>query len=151
MSVVFESDSGTKRKTRDKIEEVSEDLVEEVREKLEILVDQIVEDAIALCPKDTGALASSIQKGEGGTLTASEPNTIIDVVISAGDPSIINPKTGIPTSNYVNFVHDGHAFKGGRGMYFGVPFLVEAIMLHEDEIEELVDKALQELMSRGGD
>ena len=147
-TVVYETEHG-KEETKEKLEEVSEDLVEKIREELEVLVDQIVEDSIALCPKDTGSLASSIRKGEGGTLTASEPNTIIDIVISAGDPSIINPKTGIPTSEYVNFVHDGHAFKGGKGMYFGVPFLVEALMLHEDEIEELIDKALQELMSRG--
>jgi len=149
MSVVVTETETGKQETKEKLEEVSEDMVEKIKEELEALVDRIVEDAIALCPKDTGALASSIQKGEGGTLTASEPNTIIDIIISAGDPSIINSKTGIPTSEYVNYVHDGHAFRGGMGIYLGVPFLVEAIMLHEDEIEELIDKALQELMKRG--
>lgn len=147
MSVIYETGYG-KEETREKIEEVGEDLVEKIKEELEALVDKIVEDAIALCPKDTGALASSIQKGEGGTLTVSEPNTIIDIVISAGDPSIVNPKTGKSTDEYVNYVHDGHAFKGGKGVYLGVPFLVEALMLHEDEIEELIDRALQELMRR---
>jgi hypothetical protein len=148
MSTVIHETGRGKEETKKSLEDFSEDIQEQVKQELEELIDKIVEDAIALCPKDTGSLASSIQKGEGGVLTAGEPNTFMDVIISAGDPSIVNPKTGKSTDEYVNYVHDGHPFKGGKGYYLGVPFLVEALLFNEDAIEELIDKALQDLARR---
>lgn len=141
MSVTIDNDfHRQKHFTMGQLSEIRDGLEEEIRLELEAVMQKILADAISLCPKDTGALASSISL-ESGVISAGD---FAGYQIFAGSPDIINPKSGKPTSEYASMVHDGHALPNGS-FYEGVPFLEEAIMLHFEELERAVERALKEL------
>jgi len=146
--VVSETDSGTKKKVILELKESHKRMKKAVREELETVWQKIWEDAVNLCPKDTGALASSIKVVKGGTGAfgiahgAGEP--VLDIYITAGDPSIVNPKTGKTTDYYASLVHEGHRMRDGT-FWAGVAFLTEAILNNWNELDAAMAKALKEL------
>jgi hypothetical protein len=121
--------------------QIRDDLEDEMRTELLAVLEKIKALAIELCPKDTGSLASSVSLEEG-TLQAGD---FYNGSIFAGSDDIINPKTKRPTSEYVLFVHEGHLMPDGS-FYEGVPFLTEAIMAYEAELDEAVNRAMKELL-----
>jgi hypothetical protein len=162
MSVVItESDNGTKGRVKQTLRDISTELPAQVAQELEDVWNRIWMDAIDLCPKKTGALAASINVisggiGVGGGLgqerTARSPisNWIFDRTIVAGDETVINPETGKTTAEYAEWVHDGHIMRDGT-FWEGVPFLTQALMAHEAELEAAVAKAMKELGIDRGD
>jgi len=153
MSVALEETEKGKAEIRDSLDKYRKELGRGtvIKRKLDEVIDRIVEDAILGCPKDTGTLASTIKAVEGasGIFGAGIKGfTVYDKSIVAGDPSVTNPKTGRPCI-YAPLVHDGHATKSG-GWYAGSPFLSDAIMAHEDEVERAVDEALKTIGQKTG-
>jgi len=150
MSVgVFEESGGTKGRVMGSLMEIQERMDEMIAEQLEEVWQKIYDAAVAMCPKDTGALASSIKiiegavgefGGGGGTLE----RWIFDRSIIAGDAMIINPRTGLATDQYAFLVHDGHRMRNGM-FWEGEPFLDEALAMYWDELEAAVDKAMKEM------
>jgi hypothetical protein len=145
---ITESDDGTKERTREEVQDISDNLSETIAHELDIVWKAIRDLAIDLCPKDTGALASSIElasEGGSGVISASSTSggDFYSNSISAGNDSIINPISGKPTSLYAGWVHDGHMM--GDIMWEGLPFLTDAVAQYEDELEAAVDRALDEL------
>jgi len=106
----FESEERVKAQ----LAEIRDGLCEEIINELDSIMQKVLASAIELCPKDTGALASSINL-EGGAI--SQGNDFYEANIYAGSDDIINYKTGKATSEYAQYVEDGH------GTYEGVPFL----------------------------
>jgi len=142
---IEENDNGTKRGVRETMKRMEKDLTEETKAELEAIWSLIEQAAVDLCPKDTGALASTVKSSEGGgegTISAS--SDIFNKSLIAGDDGVINPKTGKPTSMYAGLVHDGHTMRDGT-MWEGIPFLVEALLMYEGELEQAVDKAVQNI------
>ena len=160
MAVAVEmTDDGTIIQVEETIETINERLPEYVAEELADVWQLIKAEAIELCPKDTGALASSIrlesEGGGGGIYKDFQPVQISGTgggvgtdfysdTIFAGDANIINPKSHEPTDLYALFVHDGHLMRDGT-MYEGSFFLERAVAKYENEIDEAVDRALSEL------
>lgn len=145
---IFESDGGTKIRTLGELGDMCDNISDSVRAELELIWREIEQTAIDLCPKDTGSLASTITSIEGSgegaiSATSTSGQEIFNRSLIAGDESVINPKTGKPTSEYAGFVHDGHMI--GNMMWEGVPFLTEALLFYEDELEAAVDRAMSEL------
>ena len=134
---------------QNQLAQIRDDFPDSVAQELLAVMEKVKDTAIDLCPKDTGALASSINL-EGGSISASRQGDFFEANVYAGSPDIINPKTGKPTSDYAMLVHDGHMMRDGS-MYEGVPFLEEALLFYEDEIEQAVNRALQETLSGSGD
>lgn len=122
------------------LEEIRDGLCEEISNELDSIMLQIQQLAIELCPKDSGALASSISLTGGAISSGSD---FYEGSIYAGSPDIAN-KEGVATSEYALFVHDGHVLRNGD-FYSGVPFLTDAIAAFENELEACVEKALREL------
>jgi hypothetical protein len=122
--------------------QIRDGLEDELRAELDAVMQKILATAIDLCPKDSGALASSINL-DSGTIEAGD---FYGNSIYAGDPNITNPKTGKSTNTYAQLVHDGHVMRDGS-FYEGVPFLTEALLTYEAELESAVDRALKELGS----
>ena len=145
-----ESDNGTKMGVRETVRKMSEELPEEVREELDAIWKLIEEAGIDLCPKDTGALASTVKstESEGGAISATSLTSedIFNKTLIAGDDSVINYKTGKATSEYAGWVHDGHMMRDGT-FWEGVPFLVEALLMYENELEAAVDRAMQKVQA----
>lgn len=123
--------------------QIRDGLEDEIRGELMAIMEKVKVLAIELCPKDSGALASSISL-ESGTLQAGD---FANYSIYAGNESIVNPISGRPTSEYVLFVHEGHLMRDGS-FYEGVPFLTEALQAFEAEIESCIDRAMKEIGSR---
>lgn len=117
------------------LSEIRDNIESELKAELDAIMQKVLAMAIEICPKDTGALASSISL-ENGVISASD---FYGSSIYAGDENIINPKTGVPTSEYAGLVHDGH------GNYEGVPFLAESLMFYEEQLASAVEKALKSL------
>jgi hypothetical protein len=156
---IIESDDGTKQEVIETIENVEKKLPEEIAAELNQIWWAIWMDAIDLCNKLTGALASSINVIEGGMVveggmgmsrTPRMPigDWMFNRSIIAGDITIINPITGKPTSMYAEWVHEGHAMRDGT-IWEGNPFLTDALDAHEEELNAAVDKAMEELGLRG--
>jgi hypothetical protein len=126
---------------------IKDNINEEVAAACEEVWQKIKDAACDLCPVDTGSLRSSIalgSEGGSGTIQASEANEFYSDTISAGDPSIVNPKSGKGTDEYAIYIHDGHMMRDGT-FYEGEPFLEDALMLYEDELIEAVNRALNDL------
>jgi hypothetical protein len=119
----------------------SDDFEEQLASELDAVMEKIRDAAIELCPKDTGALASSITIDNSGIVSAGD---FYGNSISAGSEDVINPKTGKPTSEYASLVHDGHAMRDGT-FWEGIPFLTEAFDMYFEELEACVDRAMKEL------
>jgi hypothetical protein len=144
-----ESDNGTKMGVRETVRKMGEEFPEEVKAELEAIWKLIEEAGIDLCPKDTGALASTVKSTEDeseGAISASSSasNEVFNRSLIAGDESVINQKTGKSTAEYAGWVHDGHMMRDGT-FWEGVPFLVEALLMYENELEEAVDRAMQKI------
>jgi hypothetical protein len=144
---IEETDNGTKQKVGIRLKKDMESISDEVKNELEHIWSLIEQAAIDMCPVDTGALRSTIKTIEGGGEgTISATSDIINKSLIAGDDGVINWKTQKPTSMYAGFVHDGHALRDGS-MWEGIPFLVEAILAYEGELEAAVDRAVQNLQA----
>jgi hypothetical protein len=127
------------------LETLKGEMNEAVAEELDSVWQQIKEMAIELCPKDTGALASSIKLGsEGGQGVVLAGNEFYGDTISAGEDNIVNPKSGAPTSSYAIAVHDGHLLRNGQ-FWEGTPFLEDALDAFASELELAVNRAMQKL------
>ena len=126
---------------RRQLEEIRDKLCEQIINELDAILEAIKADAISLCPKDTGALASSISTTGGATGSSSN---FYEASIYAGDPSVVNPKSGKGTDEYAELVESGHALRDGT-FWEGSGFLSQAMMMHEGELEECVNRALAEL------
>lgn len=129
---------------------------EEMNEKIALELDSIwqkIKDlAIDLCPKESGALASSIElESEGGSGVVGvqgsvmQGQVIYQNAIFAGNDETFN-FDGQPTSQYALAQHDGFLMKNGE-FFEGTPFLTDAVDFYNSELEEAVNRALDELMS----
>jgi len=149
--VVEETDDKTKRKTFEALakmrEEFRKGLV--ISKELDKVWRKIKNDAMAICPKDTGALASTIRIRKipigtaAGAFARMKQFMIFDRSIIAGDITKTNPKSGKPV-DYASWVHDGHKMKDGR-MWNGIPFLTLAIGKNDAELNDAIKRALRKL------
>lgn len=144
---ITETDDGTKERTKEAIQDISDNLPDAIATELDDIWHKIWDLAIELCPKDTGALASSIEiESEGGSGAIGVSGISGDFYtgsIYAGNEEVINPKSGRATSEYALFVHDGHAI--GDMFYEGVAFLADAVAAYQTEIDAAVAKAMSEM------
>lgn len=158
MAAVEEDDAGTKQGVIDSLKGVDEKLIEEAQDKLEAVWEKILETAIMLCPIDTGTLMSTIRlvsgdsTPEGASYTpegggGEKAVTIYDSTIIAGDENTTKPN-GEPCI-YAEWVHDGHFDRSGRWVE-GQPFLEEAILEHEDELDEAIDDVMNAIGAEQG-
>jgi hypothetical protein len=135
------TDDGTTQQVEDTLVYINEELPVFVAEELQEIMENVKALAIDYCPKETGALSSSINL-EGGAISSG--NDFFNASVYAGDPSIVNPLSGKPTSDYAMLVHDGHLMRNGM-FYEGDPFLDDAYMVYAEDIEMAVDEALTEM------
>lgn len=149
--VIDEDDAGTKRKVINALERTRKDIATggDIARELDRVWNAIKDDAYKLCPKDTGALANSIRVVKiptgamiGGWSKIKEIS-IFDRSIVAGDITKTNPKTKKPV-DYATWVHDGHKMPDGR-LFTGVPFLTEAIAMHDEELNKAIQRALRKI------
>src|SRR5208283_3849556 len=125
--------SETKRglwETQEDIRTLRDDFPDAVAAELDNIWQLIRDKAIELCPKESGALASSIElESEGGSgtkgVSATQGGVIYENAIYAGNDSTFN-FDGQPTSQYALAVHDGHMLPNGM-MTMGNPFLEDAL------------------------
>lgn len=127
----------------EKLGEIRDGLEEEVSAELSRVMVEVQQLSVEMCPKETGALASSISL-VGGSLEKSSGADFFECSIYAGSEDIVNPISGVPTSQYAELVHDGHTMRDGM-FWSGVPFLTDALAAFEDELNSIVDKALKEM------
>jgi hypothetical protein len=143
------TDGGSIQAVEENIEYTRDELESAVIAELDAIWKAIEELAVELCPCDTGALRLSItleSEGGSGSIFASSGSSSVPFYsnsIYAGDPRIINPKTGKATSEYADLVESGHMI--GSVFWEGVPFLEDALMAYEAELMAAVDQALEEL------
>ena len=135
--------------TEQDIRTLRDDFPDAVAAELDAIWQLIRDKALELVPKESGALASSIElESEGGSGTVSatsayQGQTIYSNAIYAGNDETFNFE-GQPTSQYVLAVHDGHMLPNGD-FWEGTPFLEDAVDAFEDELNSIVDKALSSL------
>lgn len=149
--VISEDDAGTKRKTINALEKTRKDIAagRDITKELDRIWRAIKDDAYNLCPKDTGALANSIRivKIPTGAMISGwsriKEVSIYDRSIVAGDITKTNPKTKKPV-DYATWVHDGHRMPDGK-LFTGVPFLTEAIALHDEDLNKAIQRALKKI------
>lgn len=142
------TDDGTIERTELNIMEVRDNIATEVALRLDEVWIQIKAAGIEFCPKESGALASSIEiENQGGSgaigVSGMAGGDFYSSSIFAGNEDIINPRTGKATAEYALFVHDGHAMPNG-GFYEGVPFLTDAVDMYQDELDACVNRAMSE-------
>ncbi|MGA3110581.1 MAG: hypothetical protein ABSE15_00930 [Candidatus Bathyarchaeia archaeon] len=131
----------------DMLENIRDNFPSAVAEELDAVWALIRDKAIELCPKESGALASSIElesEGGSGAVSASQGATIYENAIYAGNDSTFN-FDGQPTSQYAQAVHDGHMMADGS-FWEGVPFLEDALDAYESELDSAIDRAMSELL-----
>jgi len=149
--IVSESDGGTKKEAKKALKKLKKafDEGKELGRELNKIWDKIKVDAIGLCPKETGTLASTIRTTRLplGMMTGSwsriKEVTIFNKSIIAGDITKINPKSKRPC-DYATWVHDGHRMRDGK-IYAGVPFLTMALAQNEAELNKVIDRVLRKL------
>ena len=142
-----------KKQAKKYLEEAREELPKKIKEELERVWQNILNDAKRLCPVDTGTLRSTIRVADmSAIMSGFSPHIkgvqVFNKAIIAGDYTVINPKTGRPC-NYAVWVHDGHRLRDGR-FWAGVPFLTEALMMNEAELMKAIDKALKAVFGGQG-
>jgi len=136
--------------TQQDIRTLRDEFPDQVCEELDNIWAQIKDKAIELCPKESGALASSIElqseggSGRTGVSATTQGGIIYENAIYAGNDQTFN-FDGQPTSQYAQLVHDGHLMRDGSTWFEGVSFLEDAVDAFEDELNSVVDKALSEL------
>ena len=152
------TDNGSIDNVEVSMQTITSNINEYVAEQLAETWEAIKSLAIELCPKDTGALASSIMlESEGGGsgmgggmgggvsgIAGGEGGAFYSDSIFAGSDDVVNPISGVPTSVYALFVHDGHMMKDGS-FYEGVPFLADAVDAYQEELNNCVNDALDEM------
>lgn len=135
------------KETGDDIREIRDSLPTQIALELDEIWGKIRDLAIDLCPKESGALASSIElesEGGSGVKSASYQGAeIYSNAIYAGNDSTFNFE-GQSTSQYAIAVHDGHMLPNGD-FWEGTPFLEDAYSEYENELNEAVDRAMQNL------
>ena len=138
----------------DDIRSLRDDLPNQIALELDEIWQKIKEEAISRCPKESGALASSIElESEGGSGvvsvsgSAKQGAVIYSNAIYAGNDETFNFE-GQPTSQYAQAVHDGHMLPDGS-FWEGTPFLEDALDMYEDELNNCVNKAMDELGTIG--
>jgi hypothetical protein len=123
---------------------------QEIIAELDAVWSAIKDLAIDLCPKESGALASSIElESEGGSGTAGvgapvQGAEFYSNAIYAGNDSTCNFE-GQLTSQYAVAVHEGHMLPNGD-FWEGCPFLEDALDAYESELDSAVDMAMSELL-----
>lgn len=149
MSMVLdETDFGGKAKIKKKVSEVNDNIKEGLKDRLEIWWREVLNDAIALCPVESGALQSSIRivdasyAPEQFQAVGETGSELIDSIIIAGSSALNND--GVPCWQYALAVHDGHVMRDGKSIYVGVPFLANALLIHEAELEAILADATDE-------
>src|SRR5208283_1610873 len=141
--------SETKRglwETQEDIRTLRDDFPDAVAAELDNIWMQIRDKAIELCPKESGALASSIElesEGGSGSVSAAQGGVIYENAIYAGNDSTYNFE-GQPSSQYALSVHDGHMMANGD-FWEGCPFLEDALDYYDSALSEAVDAAMQNL------
>ena len=131
----------------DMLENVRDNFPSAVAEELDAVWQLIRDKAIELCPKESGALASSIElesEGGSGMVSASQGATIYSNAIYAGNDETFN-FGGEPTSQYAQAVHDGHMMADGS-FWEGVPFLEDALDAYESELDSAINRAMSEML-----
>ena len=157
MSVLIkEDDAGTKKRAIRSLEKLRRKFQNgDFKAELDRVMNKIKLDAVAMCPKETGTLASTIRLTELplGMMTGSwsriKEVMIYNKSIVAGDITKTNPKTKRPC-DYASWVHDGHKMRDGR-MWNGVPFLTLAIAKNRLELDRAIDRALKKMGSEYSD
>src|SRR3972149_2368240 len=151
MTYITEDDKGTKKAMRNALDKTRRNFEDgsEIVMELNRVWDKILQDAIDICPKDTGSLARTIRIVKIplgislGGLSEMKEITIFDRSIIAGDEMVINPKTKSGV-NYASYVHDGFIRQNGV-VETGRPFLTEALALNEEELNRAIERALNKL------
>lgn len=163
--VLTETDLGTKRATKKALDRPFSDPSEWERVWDEFWM-KVKETAHVLVPKDTGSLDTTIRVvdteeieqhrqaptfGASSFIMSARREVFTDNrAIIAGDPAVINPKTGQPVT-YAQAVHDGHFTRGGSWVA-GIPFLSEAIAMNmpwlDIELRNYVDRELKKFGER---
>ncbi|MGD0644109.1 MAG: hypothetical protein ABSA75_04320 [Candidatus Bathyarchaeia archaeon] len=133
--------------TQEDIRIIRDEINDAVCAELDEIWSKIRDLAVDLCPKESGALASSIEiESEGGSGAigrgGGRQGEFYSNSIWAGNNETFN-FDGQPTSQYAQLVHDGHRI--GDDWYEGVPFLEDAVDAYEDELNEAVANALDSL------
>jgi hypothetical protein len=141
------SDNGTLEDVEMSLQEIRDNIERQIALELDIIWEQIRDLAIEMCPKETGALASSIEiENEGGSgaigVSGISGGLFYNSSIYAGNFATSNAR-GEPTALYALFVHDGHALPNG-GFHEGVAFLTDAVAAFQDELDACVDRAMSE-------
>jgi hypothetical protein len=115
----------------------------EAKSELEKVWDKIYRETVSTCPFDTGTLVGTIKMATGSkageqmdTSSSGLNKTIFNGTIVVGDDAVLHPNTGIPTSWYAIWVHDGSIYVDGR------PFLTEAFLKYEQELEDAIKNAI---------
>jgi len=135
--------------TQNDIRTLRDEFPDQVCEELDAIWAQIKDKAIELCPKESGALASSIEleseggSGKTGVSATTQGGEFYRNAIYAGNDETFN-FDGQPTSQYVLAVHDGHMLPNGD-FFEGTPFLEDAVDSFEDELNSIVDNVLNSL------
>lgn len=136
------------------IKTIIRDFPDAVCAELDDIWGKIRDLAIDLCPKESGALASSIElESEGGSgkigISGSytQGEEFYNNAIYAGNDSTYNFE-GQPTSQYAQAVHDGHMMPNGD-FWEGTPFLEDAVDMYEDELNNCVNTAMNNLGTIG--
>jgi len=145
LDINWEKKYESEEQLRESLEQIRDSLEEAVASELDAVWQKIKDLAVELCPKESGALASSIELGsESGRLTVSQGNEFYSNSISAGNDSTFN-REGQPTSQYAVPVHDGHLLPNGM-FWEGTPFLTDAIDQYESELQSAIDRALSDII-----
>lgn len=144
-AVIHEDDGGTKKKTLEKMKQLSSYLNVYVAYELDKIWKDVEDDARIMCPFETGSLRDTIRtiKSPIGQLTGNWSRVkevkVFDRTLVAGDETKSNYKTGRPV-NYATWVHDGHNMRDGS-FWEGVPFLAEALAKNDGKIMRAIENA----------
>lgn len=154
MSVILkESDEGTKGQVIKKVKEYDKKLDATLKQKLDVVWDKVLWDAIMECPVITGTLASTVRIVEGafGGLMGSHiaGRMIFDRTITAGDETITKPD-GSPCI-YAQWVHDGYIHPRSGKWIAGNPFLEIALEKNFAELEKAINEAFKERNTEFGE
>jgi hypothetical protein len=143
------TDNGTILDTEENIMMIRDEMSSEIAMELDEIWQDIKDLAVELCPKESGALASSIElESEGGSGTVGSGATTDGGVIYENAIYAVNDSTfnfdGQPTSQYAQAVHDGHMI--GSSFWEGVPFLEDALDTYSSELDAAVATAMDNLL-----
>lgn len=146
--MINETDMGSKARAKKACDELPASITKETRWQLRAWWERVLATARLLCPIDTGTLMSTIRIQERmAAMTEGYPfevvytpkNEIISSEIVAGG-LMVNPKTG-RICDYAQAVHDGHFTRSGRWIP-PQPFIQDAINIHINELEHIINRAL---------